>query len=545
MVDSATKRWIQTAADERAAADGCWFDEAAGEYVVEFFRRFLRHWEGRWAGEPFELMPWQYERLIMPLFGWKRHNEFGKPVRRFNRAYVEVPKKNGKSPTGAAIGLYMLVADGEPGAKVFSAAVDKDQAKIVHTHAIKMVEASTPLQSILTINRSTSNIHFAGTNSYYRALSGDKTKGAKEGLNGNCCIIDELHAWKGRSFWDELKYMGASREQPLMFAITTAGDDMLSVCRQQHEYAQKVIRGDTVDHSFFGLIFQADADDPWDHPDTWAKANPSLGYTVTRGEFQQSVNEAKESPSQISSFKRYRLNIWATGENPWLKLDDWLQKCQKSYTDDDLAGEPCYGGLDLSRTRDMTAFVLAFPDDETEEVKLLPYFWLPEARAKEMPNKEELFRWAEQGHIELTPGNIVDYGFVKRRILELCDKFDLLELAFDPKYAEELTQSIEQETGVDRVEFPQSRLHFTGPSKEFERRVIAGLMQHNGNPILTWQIGHAQVKADPDGNIKPVKREPNDYRTVDGVIAAIMASARATMNMGGKSFYDDNEVELV
>lgn len=516
-MDKTTRKYIRSKADESAVAHGCRFDEAAAAHVVEFFARFLRHSKGKWAGKPFELLDWQREDIIYPLFGWKRADG----SRRFREAGVWVSKKNGKSTLAAGIGLYLLVGDGEAGAEVYSVAADREQASIVHGEAVRMVKASPELESALSLNRTTHNIHFEGTNSYYRALSSEAN--TKEGLNAHGLIIDELHAWKGRALWDTLRYAGAARSQPLRFVISTAGDEMQSIGRSQYEYAKGVLNGTTEDDRFFAYIREAEADDDWKSPDVWRKANPSFGETMTEEDFAADVRQAEKSPTEISSFKRYRLGIWNTSTNPWLKLDDWI-RCEKRFTEDYLQGYPCVGGLDLSKTRDMTAFVLAF--DVEDDVYILPYFWLPEDTVNSPDSPEEYRVWARNGHLQTTPGGVTDYKFVKSKIVELCERFGVKEFAYDPYNAEDLTQDIEENYGIKRFLFAQTIANFAEPTKDFERLVLSGRLKHNGHPVLTWQAGHVQVRSDNNQNIRPVKPPHGDHRKIDGIVAAIMAIAR-------------------
>lgn len=514
---SSTSKWIRTAADERAAARGCHFDEKAAEKVARFFARFLCHSKGEWAGKPFELLDWQRNDVIYPLFGWKRPDG----SRRFRNAYVELPKKNGKSTLAAGIGLYMLVADGEPGAECYSAATDQKQASIVHGEACNMVDASPELSSRLSINRTTKTIAFPATQSVYRALSSGHR--GQEGLNAHCIVIDELHAWYGRILWDALKYAFRSRRQGLRFVISTAGDDMLSVCREQHDYAQSVINGTLDDERYFAYIRAADTADDWTSLETARKANPCLGITIREDDFAADVAEAQKSPATQAAFKRYSLNLWATATNPWLRIEDWLA-CQEPYTEEDLLGRECFAGLDLASTTDMSALVLLFREED--RYRLLPYFWLPEDAAADHDAPEEYRLWAREGHLRTTPGNVCDFAFIERDIAALAARFQIRELAFDPYNAEALTQSLESNHGIKRIAFPQTMPNFAGPTKEFERLILAGRIHHNGHPVLTWQAGHVNVYTDANGNIRPVKPKRGDRRKIDGIVSAIMAKAR-------------------
>lgn len=515
-------KWISSTADEMAVANGCYFNERAAAHVVEFFAKYLRHSKGQWAGKPFELLDWQRDDVIYPLFGWMRADK----TRRYRKSFIEIPKKNGKSTIAAGIGLYLLVADGEAGAEVFSAAADRDQASIVHGEAIHMVEASEALQSVLRINQTTKTITFEKTKSMYRALSSEAE--SKEGLNASGIIVDELHVWYGRKLWDALKYAGRARSQPLTFVITTAGDDPLSVCREQYDYAKGVLAGTVQDDRFFAYIREAQPDDDWMLPEIWKKANPSLGITINEADFAADMLEASKTPTTQASAKRYSLNIWATATNPWLKMGDWLN-CYEPFTLDQLEGQTCYAGLDLAKTRDMTALLLIFRDFEGI-YRLVPYFWLPEAAATDPDKPEEYRVWARDKLLELTPGNVCDYAFVSKRIVELKERFDIRELGFDPYNAEQMTQELEANHDLKRVAFPQTIQNFAEPTKEFERLVLSGGLKHNGHPILTWQAGNVSVRTDANGNIRPVKPPQGDPRKIDGMVAAIMALARAMLD---------------
>jgi phage terminase large subunit-like protein len=534
VIDSVTKRWIKSEADEIAVHQGCYFDQHAADHVEEFFRRFLRHSKGRWGGKPFELIDWQRDDLIFPIFGWKLPD--GR--RRIRKVYCEVPKKQGKSTICSGVGLYMLVGDGEPGAEVYSAATDQNQAGIVHGEAINMVDASPELSALIDINRSTKTITFPHTKSVYKALSSDAH--SKEGLNASCIIADELHVWRGRVFWDALKYAFAAREQPLLFMITTAGDDTLSVCYEQRTYAKQVASGEVQDLRFHSYIAAAEADDDWTDEKTWFKANPSLGQTQSLDDFRADFEEALKTPTTQSSFKRYRLNIWATGSNPWLSYHQW-QACGRKFHEEDLLGCPCFGGLDLARIRDMTAFVLWFPKDDGNYV--LPYFWMPEATINRTDSPEYLRAWVRDGLLISTPGEVCDYNFVREHIVKLSQQFDLRAIYFDPYNAEQLTQELDEEYGIPRYAFGQSKQNFTAPVEEFERLIVSQQVFHNNHAILNWQAGHVEVKEDATGKKQPVKPKRNDPRKIDGIVAAVMGLAGA-LELGADttSVYDNSGV---
>jgi phage terminase large subunit-like protein len=518
-IDAATRRWIKSTADELAVRNGCRFNERLADHVVEFFPRFLCHSKGEWGGKPFELFDWQRDEIIKPIFGWIRPDG----TRRFRKTYIELPKKNGKSTLAAGIGLYLLVGDNEPGAEVYSAANDREQASIVHNEAVNMTEASPELSSVLKVNQSTRTISFGAMKSFYKSVSSDAA--GKEGFNAHGIICDELHIWKGRKLWDAFKYAFRARRQGLLFVITTAGDDTDSICYEQHDYARGVLAGSIQDDRFFALIKAAESEDDWTVEATWRKANPGLGQTVKLDEFAADVNEAKKTPTAQATFKRYSLNIWCTGTSPWLAHEQWAANAE-TYSENDLLGRECDAGLDLAKTRDMSALVLNFPPDEVGGPhRLLPFFWLPEDAAYDSDAPPELKVWAESGLLTLTPGNVCDYEFIEKQLGILSERFSIRQLAFDPWNAEHLTQRIVDHYAVKRVEFRQTIGNYAAPCSEFERAVINGTLKHNNHPILNWQAGHVTIKNDASGNMRPIKPPHQDRKKIDGIVAAIMAFA--------------------
>jgi len=518
---TAAKKFAKNEADLKAIRNGCRFNQKLVDHVVEFFQVMLRHSKGRWAGKPFKLLPWQRDELIAPLFGWVRPD--GR--RRFSRSYVEVPKKNGKSTIASGIGLYLMAADGEPGAEVYSVAGDKDQASIVHGEAVHMVESSPALSSCIAINRTTRNMHYTPTRSWYRVLSSKPT--SSEGLNAHGLIIDELHIWRGRELWDTLGYAGRSRLNPLTFVITTAGDDVQSVCFEQYQRAKLVDSGQVEDDRLFTLIYEADEDSDWTDPKVWRDTNPSLGETLKLDDLAADCEEAKPNVSKGVAFKRYTLNIWARSAEPWLKLDDW-SACFADFGADDLLGAPCYAGLDLAKTRDMTAAVLVFPLDGPVKYRVLPFFWLPQGAVDKLAGLvNELPDWIRDGFVRVTPGDVLDYDVVRQDLVDLAAKFKIEELAYDRRFADMLLQQLADQHGLDVVEFPQTITTFNDPTTELERLIGGREIQHSGDPVLAWQIGHCQVERKPMG-IKPKKpRGDADHRKIDGVVALIMGLARS------------------
>lgn len=526
---------IRTKADEKAIADGCYFDPDAGKRVAEFFHRFLRHSKGKWAGKPFELLDWQRDEVISPLFGWRREDG----TRRFRRAYVEIPKKNGKSTLASGLGLYFLVGDGEGGPEVFSAAVSRDQAMIVHGEAMQMVKASEPLQAYLRLNKHTHTIHFEKMRGFYRAIAADAE--TAEGKNTHACILDELHAWShGREFYESLRYGGAARAQPMIFQITTAGIfDPNSICWEEHKYAEGILEGHISDITVFPYIRAAGKDDDWGSEETWKKANPSYGVTIRADEMRESFEEARVKPGKENTFKRYRLNLWTQAADRWISSDHWAA-CADPNCLAGLEGEPCVGALDLSSTRDLTAFVLLFPRPDGSFV-VLPHLFAPEECVADRSQKDNVpyQLWADQGAMTLTPGNVTDYTFVEQAVVDASKRYDLREVAYDKWGAADLVLRLKDNHGIPVVAFGQTIANFAEPTKRFADLIASRKLLHPSNPVMDWCAGNVVVSADASGNIRPVKNRSREK--IDPIVAAIMALGRLISSsdvMGGGSVYE-------
>jgi len=495
----------------------CWDNDAAAQ-AVRFFERYLTHVKGKWAaGEdgkpmPLRLDEWQRRDIVEPLFGAKRADG----TRRYRTCYVEVPRKNGKTTLAAGVALYMLFVDREPGAEIYSAAADRDQAAICFDIARQMVEASPALRDRVKIyRRSIVNKKSGAT---YKVLSADAH--TKHGFNASCIVFDELHAQPNRDLWDVLTTSTGARRQPLVFAITTAGHDQQSICWEIHEHACKVRDGIIVDPSFLPVIYAADKDDDWTVEPTWAKANPGFGVSVYPDYFRQEVAKARESPSSQNTFRRLHLNVWTSTEVLWLQMDKW-NACGGRR--DDLDGKSCYAGLDLAKTGDLTALSLVFPhEDGTFDV--LPTFWIPEdsARIKARRDRVPYLEWSQQGHIELTPGNVTDYAWIEKRIDELAKRYSMREIAYDPWNASQTAQSLAGK-GYALKEFRQGFASMNEPTKKLEELIIAGKIRHGGHPVLAWNAGNVSVKNDAAGNLKPVKPDYMSGKRIDGIVATIMA----------------------
>lgn len=484
--------------------------------VVDFFRRELKHTKGRWAGRSFELLPWQ-EQIIRDLFGTLKADG----TRQYRTAFIELPRKAGKSTLAAGIALTLLF-EGEPGGEVYSAAADRDQAAIVFEAAKNMVESSTRLaKEVQPYKRALFVPRFGAT---YKVLSADAY--TKHGLNAHGVIFDELHAQPNRDLWDVLTTSVGAREQPLIVAITTAGYERESICYEMYDYAKKVRDGVIQDPTFYTAIYEAEEDDDWTDPATWKKANPSLGVTVPLEFYEQEYNKASELVSYQNTFRRLYLNQWVQQHSRWIDLGIWDE--QAGMVDEDkLAGSTCYGGLDLAAVSDMVAWVMVFPGKDPEQMDVVARMFCPESRLYDHQNRyrHQYQAWAKQGWLQTTPGEHIDYAAVKAQILRDAQKFNIKDLNVDRLFqAHQLSGELEDE-GLTVIGMGQGFLSMAKPMKDFERLLLARQIRHGGNPILRWMADNVAVKQDAAGNLKPDKA--SSQGKIDGIVGLLMAIDRA------------------
>lgn len=508
-----------------------YFDQRAARLAVLFFERLLYHTKGEWAGQRFVLEDWQRDEIIRPLFGWKRADG----LRRYRTAYIEVPRKNGKSTLAAGIALLLLFADDEPGAEVYSAAVDRDQANIVFDQAKKMVEASSHLFRLAEIYKRSMIV--PDTMSAYRVLSADVA--TKHGLNAHGVVFDELHAQPTRALWDVLTTSTGARRQPLVVAITTAGYDRQSICWEQHEYARQVLAGIIEDPSFFPYVCAAEMEDDWLDEDVWRKANPNLGVSVKMDYMKNEARRARLTPAYQNTFRRLHLNQWTQQETRWLPLEAW-DACGESFNIRLLEGMPCYGGLDLASSSDIASFVLCFPSEPGEEERYawIPFFWIPEENMIERARKDRVpyDAWVRDGWMVATEGNVIDYGYIIRAIEELSERYNIREIAFDRWGAFQVSQALEG-AGLTMIGFGQGFVSMAGPTKELLRLILSGRLVHGGHPVLRWMADNMVVSSDAAGNVKPNKEKSREK--IDGVVAGIMALDRAIRHKAAGSVYEE------
>ena len=533
-----TRDAIRSEADERAVADGCWYDPSGGERVVRFFKTFLKHSKSPFAGKPFILMDWQRDDLIMPLFSWMRPD--GK--RRFRRAYVSMAKKNGKSALSSGLSLYMLVGDGEAGAECYCAAADRKQAGIVYGEAANMVDVSPALREMLDVRDSKKRINYPATKSWIEALSSEAP--TKEGWNWSYLSFDELHAQKTDKLWDALYYGCAMRPQPLLMAITTSGYDQTLACYDQYQYARDVLSGEVVDHAFFPLIYEMDDGADWNDETQWAKANPSLGEIIDLDELRSAHTVATRSAKEENRFRRRRLNEWTEQEVRWMPMTQWDLCARDGPIDiETLAGQVCYGGLDLASSIDLASFSLVFPPQDEDGIwNWLVWFWCPESMAdgRERPNQLRYEAWAREDLIERTPGNSIDFAKVRERVRWASDTFDLRKVAFDKWNAIDTAQQLEASHNIEMVAFGQTIANFNEPCKRLEALLMDNKIRHGGHPVLRWNATNVSVYTSCNGDIRPIKPEHSSTKKIDGIVSGLQALGVAIRDDGaGWSSYND------
>ena len=491
------------------------YDSRAAERAIHFFENLLVHVKGDFAGKPFKLLKWEAD-IIRWIFGLK--NDDGTRLVRI--AYIEVPRKQGKSTFAAGIALYLLVGDKEPGCEVYSCAGDREQAAYVFELARQMVAASPVLSGLIKPYRR--SLVYPEYGASYKVLSADAF--TKHGLNAHGVIFDELHVQPNRELWDVMKTSTGARLQPLIVAITTAGFDRNSICWEIHEYAEKILKGVITDPTFCAVIRKADEEADWTDPKVWKDANPSFGVAVPQKFYEDECRMAQETPASQNAFRRLYLDQWVQAETRWIDLAQW-DATAGMVVKDKLKGQPCYLGLDLSSVQDLTAIVQVFPGKDGK-YRVIPHFFIPRdtALAKEKKDRVPYTTWAKNGYINLTPGNVIDYDFVEAKIDEIGRDYKILEVGYDRYNADMIVQHLQQKN-VTVVNVGMGFVSMNAPSKFLESLILQRRIVHGAHPVLRWNVDNVVVRMDAAGNIKPDKEKST--QKIDGVVALVLSLARA------------------
>jgi phage terminase large subunit-like protein len=495
-----------------ARDDGPTLPPAPPQEPIAFINR-LTHTKGTFGGQAFNLRPWQ-RRIVQRIFK-KRPDG----LRQYRTVLLMLPRKNGKTELAAAIALYGLLADGEMGAEVYSAAADRDQAGLVFGVAAQMLRNDPAREAGCYIVESQKRIVHPTTGSFYRAISSEAH--SKHGFNASMVIYDELHAAPDRRLYEVLSTSMGARTQPLLLVISTAGYDRHSILWELYAHAKKVHETPTIDPTFLPILYEAPEDADWTKRRVWKKANPALGDFRSLEEMQILCTRAKAIPAQENTFRRLYLNQWTEQASRWLSMPAW-DACQAPIARASLAGRRCYVGMDLSTTTDLTALVAIFPD-EANAFEVLAQFFVPEERIRERSRRDHVpyDEWARRGVLTATPGSVVDYEAVRRVLKDWAAEFSLQMIAFDPWNATDLVTRLQQQDGLPCVQMRQGFPSLSAPTKALEQAILGRRLRHDGQPVLRWNVSNVAVESDPAGNLKPSKTKSTER--IDGVVALIMA----------------------
>lgn len=496
------------------------------------FAELLPHIKGKWARERrlIELEPWQCF-ILTTVFGWV-HRDTG--LRRFREGYVEVPRKNAKSTLSSGLSLFMLSADGEHGAEVYSAATTRDQARIVFDDAKSMAERTPDLRTYLGVAIMQHCITVAHTASKFAPLAAEGS--TLDGLNVHFAVIDELHAHKTRAVYDVIDTARGAREQSLLWLITTAGTDRSGICYERRTHVTKLLDGVIEDPAVFGIIYTIDEDDDPFLPSSWAKANPNWGKSVLTDDMEAAARKAEAMPSALNNFLTKRLNVWVSGESPWMDMRAW-ERCADTGLRQisDYTGAKAWIGLDLAQKKDFAALSLVFEINDIWHVYTRLY--LNELAIQESGNAH-LAGWSRQGYVQVTEGDITDFDIVADDLRSLCQQFDVQEIAFDPALSMYFAGKLIEE-GLPLVEITQRAMFFTPALIQVENLVLEKKMRHDGNPVMGWMVSNLVVKVSKFNELmSPTKERPENK--IDGPIAMLMALGRAlsTVEQTGTSFWE-------
>lgn len=507
------KRWVAEGGDyyfdEKEASRPCWFIEN------------LTHTKGELAGRAIHLEPWQCF-LLTTLFGWKA--KAGN--RRFRSAYVEVGRGNGKSTLLSGIGLFCLCADHEPGAEVYSFATTREQAKIVFGDAQTMARGNRALQEAYGLEVTAHALYVPATNSTFQAKSAEGS--TLDGLNTHLAIIDELHAHKKRDVFDVVETSLGKRRNSLMVSITTAGVDRTGICYEQRTLVTKILSGSLQDESYFGIIYTLDPDDDWKSDEALAKANPNWGVSVRPEVIRALQAKAIATPSAENNFKTKHLDVWCNADVGWMDMKAWDACADESLDESDFDGEPCWLGLDLASTSDMTAKVKIFQRkiDGSSHYYLFGDYWLPRTAIERGVNSQYQ-GWEYLGYLHVCEGPVTDFAEIRDSILEDCGRYSVQSVAYDPFQAVQLSKELSDD-GVPMVLCKQTVANLSDPMKQFQALVLDHRLHFNGDPVLTWMVSNVVCHVDVKENIYPRKDAPENK--IDGVVAGIMALSRALLN---------------
>jgi phage terminase large subunit-like protein len=500
--------------------------------LCSFIER-LPHVKGPLAGQMIVLEPWQVF-ILSTVFGWVKSD--GK--RRFRRSYIEVPRGNAKSTLSSAVGLYMLAADREGGAEVYSLATTRDQARIVFGDAQTMARMSPGFRSRFSVNVGAHNMHVLQSGSKFEALSAEGS--TLDGLNIHMGCIDELHAHKTRTVYDVVETGTGKRDNSLLWVITTAGSNRSGICYEVRSFVTKLLNGVFQDDTQFGIIYGLDEGDDWAAKDSLIKANPNWGISVREEILVPLQAKAIQLPSAVNNFKTKHLNEWVSADKSWMDMRAWDAGMNPDLELDQFLGQPCWIGLDLASKTDIAALVMLFQHPDTPDAFVVfGKYYLPEDTVQAAGNSQYQ-GWSHTGLLSVTPGNVIDFSWIEADLLEITSKYSVEAVAFDPFQATQLSTRMLSE-GLPMIEVRPTVLNFSEPMKTLEALVLQKKLVHDGDPVLAWMASNVVAHTDVKDNIYPRKERAENK--IDGIVALIMALSRAIKP--GESLVLGSDYELM
>ena len=508
--------------------------------VIISFLRTLKLSSAEWYGKPFEPLPW-FKEVLRGIYDDVDENG----IRRIREAFISIPRKNAKSMSMAGLALYHALpiegGEDEKDSQIYIVASDRSNAKVIFRMLVSMINQSPVLSKLCKVIPSRNEVYVKATDSYIKAMSSDVEN--KHGLSPSLVIYDELHTAKNRELYDVMQTGMGARKQPLIIAITTAGNDTNSFCYDQYVYAKNILDGVIKNPAFYAYIREVPKDADWKDPKNWKKANPSWGITVKPEYIRAQFIKALDQPSMENNFRRLYLNQWVEQASRWFSMEVWNR--QNIFTSPlselDLTGQECWLGMDLSAIEDITAIVQVFKYNEHYILK--PHFFLPETTIERHPNSAFYKEWAKNGDLIATPGNVIDYDWIAEYIKSLNAENPIDTIGYDPWNATQLLIRLE-ENGLNTVEYQQSWRVMNLISKEFERKLKSGQIWHYDHPILNWCANNVKVTVDRQDNIRPEKG--SNYAKIDGIIASIMGVDLASrIKSNAPSVYESKDLLII
>ncbi|MBD8051336.1 terminase large subunit [Limnohabitans radicicola] len=502
--------------------------------ICAFIER-LPHVKGPLAGEPIALEPWQ-AFILTTVFGWVKPD--GK--RRFRRSYIEVPRGNAKSTLSSTVALYMLAADREGGAEVYSLATTRDQARIVFGDAQTMARRSAGFRNRFSVNVGAHNMHVLQSGSKFEALSAEGS--TLDGLNIHFGCVDELHAHKTRSVYDVVETGTGKRDNSLLWVITTAGSNRAGICYEVRTFVTKLLERVFEDDTQFGIIYGLDDGDDWGSEEALVKANPNWGISVRPEILGPLQAKAMQLPSAVNNFKTKHLNEWVNADTAWMDMRAWEACGDASLDLDAFVGQPCWIGLDLASKTDIAAMVLVFQHPEMAGAYVaFGRYYLPEDTVNASGNSQYA-GWMRTGRLVVTPGNVIDFSWIEADLLDAASRYAVQAVAFDPFQATQLSTRMLAE-GLPMIEVRPTVLNFSEPMKTLEALVLQKKLAHDTDPVLTWMASNVVAHLDAKDNIYPRKERAENK--IDGIVALIMALSRAIKPGDSVQLGSDYELMLL